>query len=59
MVMHGNANSCIGCFWLAWGDKWCAHAIHHGYVTDGPRCNGEGYRFVPEHERSVTLWEAW
>ena len=49
---------CTGCFWLAYGGNWCSHETFHGTLTE-QRCKGEGYRFVPEHERSVSLWEAW
>jgi hypothetical protein len=58
--MSGKMSGCTGCFWLAYGDRWCSHAVHYGVMStdSGQRCKGEGYRYVPEHERSVALWEA-
>jgi len=39
---------CRSCFWSADTTRptdkiWCAHKVWHGWHTDKPLCDGEGY----------------
>jgi hypothetical protein len=41
---------CRSCFWAAQVTKvaekvWCAHATHHGWMSDVPACSGKEFRY--------------
>jgi hypothetical protein len=41
--------ACRTCFWAAEITRntervWCAHAVHHGWMTEKAACGGKGYK---------------